>query len=134
MSAQIANKLKFLILTILIAFSFSSCKNNQAKIEYKTVSASDAKNMMTSESNYIILDVRTDKEFEDGHIENAILIPDTEISERAETELTDKNQLILVYCRTGRRSAASSAKLAELGYTNVIDFGGILDWPYEIVK
>lgn len=90
--------------------------------------------MMDKDANVVILDVRTLDEYNEGHIDKAILIPDTEIKDQAETTLTDKSATILVYCRSGRRSALASATLVELGYTNVYDFGGIIDWTYEIVK
>ena len=80
--------------------------------EYKSVSSTEAKELMDTESSYIILDVRTEEEYAEGHIENAVLIPDYEISTRAEQELTDKDQLILVYCRSGRRSKTASVLLA----------------------
>ena len=83
-------------------------------------------------SDYVIIDARTEEEFAAGHIENAILIPEYEIAERAEEELPDKDALILVYCRSGRRSKIASEELVALGYTNVKEFGGIIDWPYEI--
>lgn len=88
---------------------------------------------MDSEEGYIILDVRTDVEFAEGHIPGAILIPDYEIKKRAEEILTDKDQLILVYCRSGRRSKNAASDLADLGYTNVKEFGGIIDWKYGTV-
>lgn len=100
---------------------------------YTSVSAEKAKEYMDNEDNYIILDVRTQEEYDAGYIPGAILIPDYEIAERAEQELSQKDQLILVYCRSGNRSKKASAKLVELGYTNIIEFGGINDWPYEIV-
>lgn len=102
--------------------------------EYEQITAEEAKKLMDSESDYIIIDSRTEEEFAEGHIEGAILIPEYEIAERAENELPDKNQLILVYCRSGRRSKIASSALAELGYTNVKEFGGIIDWPYDIVR
>jgi rhodanese-related sulfurtransferase len=86
---------------------------------------------MDTEKGYIILDVRTEEEYNESHIPDAILIPDYEIMTKAEQVLTDKEQLILVYCRSGRRSKNASQALAELGYTNVKEFGGIIDWPYE---
>lgn len=98
------------------------------------ITAEQAKKMMEEESDYIILDVRTQEEYAQGHIPNAILIPDYEIEEKAETVLKDKNQLILVYCRSGRRSKLASEILVKLGYTNIYEFGGIIDWPYEIVQ
>ena len=89
---------------------------------------------MDTESDYIIIDARTEEEFATGHIEGAILIPEYEIADRAEAELPDKDALILVYCRSGRRSKIASEELVKLGYTDVREFGGIIDWPYEIVK
>jgi len=101
---------------------------------YTIIDQETAKKMMDSETDYIILDVRRFEEYNGGHIPNAILIPNEEIIERAESELLDKDQLILVYCRSGNRSKQASAKLVDLGYTNVYEFGGIITWPYEIVQ
>ena len=95
------------------------------------ITAEEAKKLMDSESSYVILDVRTEQEYAEGHIPGAILIPDYEISEKAESVLTDKDQLILVYCRSGRRSKNAASLLEEMGYTRIREFGGILDWPYE---
>ena len=124
----------------LIIFALSSCSKAEPETteavapSYEQISQSEAKKLMDSESGYIILDVRTDEEFAEGHIPGAVLIPDYEIAERAEAELPDKSQLILVYCRSGNRSKTASEILAELGYTNVKEFGGINTWPYEIEK
>lgn len=103
-------------------------------ITYRSVSSQEAKELMDTEDSYIILDVRTEEEYEQGHIKNAVLIPDYEIESRAEGELPDKDQLIMVYCRSGRRSKNASAMLISLGYTNIIEFGGIIDWEYDIEK
>ena len=89
---------------------------------------------MDSEEGRIILDVRSREEYDQGHIPGAILIPDTEIEAKAADLLPDKDQLILVYCRSGRRSKLAAQSLADLGYTNIREFGGILDWPYEVVQ
>ena len=97
------------------------------------ITAKEAKNIMDTETDYIILDVRTEEEFKEGHIKNALLIPDYEIAEKAETVLTNKEQLILVYCRSGRRSKIAANELATMGYTNIKEFGGIIDWPYDVV-
>ncbi len=105
----------------------------EAENPYEQITQEEAKSLMDSEENYIILDVRTVEEFNETHIDGAILIPDYEIKEKAEETLTDKNQLILVYCRSGRRSKLASAELAEMGYTNVKEFGGIIDWSYGTV-
>ncbi len=101
--------------------------------ENEKITPEAAKALMDTEENYIILDVRTLTEYNDGHIPGAILIPNTELADRASNELPDKDQLILLYCRSGSRSAQAAQTLAELGYTNVKDFGGISSWPYEIV-
>ena len=97
------------------------------------ITAKEAKNIMETETDYIILDVRTEEEFKEGHIKNALLIPDYEIAEKAESVLTNKEQLILVYCRSGRRSKIAANELATMGYTNIKEFGGIIDWPYDVV-
>lgn len=101
---------------------------------YKQITPEEAKAMMDKQEDYILLDVRSQEEYDEGHIEGAIVIPDTEISDRAEAELTDKESTILVYCRSGRRSKLAAQALADLGYTNIYEFGGIIDWPYETVK
>lgn len=96
------------------------------------ITAGEAKEIMDSEEGYIILDVRTQEEYDQGHIPGAIVIPQDKIAEKAEQVLTDKNQLILVYCRSGRSSKLAAEALIELGYTNIKEFGGIIDWPYEV--
>ena len=106
-------------------------ENNREAV-YVNITAEEAKQIMDSEEGYVILDVRTQEEYDQGHIPGAILIPDTEVEVTAEDVLTDKDQLILVYCRSGRRSKLASEILVELGYTNIKEFGGIIDWPYEI--
>lgn len=101
---------------------------------FLNITAEEAKKLMDSEEGCIILDVRTREEYDQGHIPGAILIPDTEIEAKAADLLPDKDQLILVYCRSGRRSKLAAQSLADLGYTNIREFGGILDWPYEVVQ
>lgn len=101
---------------------------------YKQITAEQARAMMDEQEEYILLDVRTQAEFDEGHIEGAIVIPDTEISNLAEDKLTDTDATILVYCRSGRRSKLAAQTLADLGYANIYEFGGIIDWPYETVK
>lgn len=103
-------------------------------VPYEPITAEDAKKLMDPESDYIIVDARTAEEFAEGHIPGAILIPEYEIADRARAELPDKDQLILVYCRSGRRSKIASQALTDLGYTNVKEFGGIIDWPYDVVR
>ena len=131
-------KLKGLIIMLLISlslFGMTACDGENGKAStYEQITAEQAKTIMDTEKDYIIIDARTAEEFAEGHIENAILIPEYEIKDRAEKELPDKDALILVYCRSGRRSKIASEELVKLGYTNVKEFGGIIDWPYEIVK
>lgn len=98
------------------------------------ITAEEAKAIMDSQEDYILLDVREQKEYEAGHIEGAVLIPYGSIGELAENALPDRDRTILVYCRSGRRSAIAAEELAKLGYTDVRDFGGIIDWPYDVVK
>ncbi len=101
---------------------------------YQKITPEQAREMMQGQEAYILLDVRTEEEFAQGHIEGALLLPDYEIAQKAEEELPDKEAVILLYCRSGRRSEAAARKLVELGYTNVYDFGGIIDWPYDTVE
>ena len=107
-------------------------KENDQEAVYVNITAEEAKQIMDSEEGYIILDVRTQEEYDQGHIPGAIVISHEEIEEKAEQVLTDKEQLILVYCRSGRRSKIGAEALVELGYTNIKEFGGIIDWPYEV--
>ena len=95
------------------------------------ITAQEAKAIMDSQTGYVILDVREQEEFDESHIPGAILIPYHQILEKAEAQLTDKDQMILVYCRSGRRSKLAAEDLVKLGYTNILEFGGIIDWPYE---
>ena len=119
---------------LLCVLSMAGCAQQEVNVvnTYQQITAQDAQKLMDTESDYVIIDARTEEEFATGHIENAILIPEYEIAERAENELPDKDVLILVYCRSGRRSKIASEELVKLGYTNVKEFGGIIDWPYEI--
>ena len=103
------------------------------KAEYKKITSDEAKKMMETQKA-IVVDVRTLEEYNEGHIPNAISVPLETIENEAEAKLKNKDDLILVYCRSGRRSREAALKLIEKGYTNVIDFGGIQDWNGEIVK
>ena len=122
-----------MLLISLSLFGMTACSDGGSN-SYDQITPQEAKTIMDTESDYIIIDARTNEEFAEGHIENAILIPEYEIADRADNELPDKDALILVYCRSGRRSKIASEELVKLGYTNVKEFGGIIDWPYEIVK
>ena len=102
-------------------------------VEYKKISAADAKTRMDSGDEIIILDVRTQEEYDAGHIAGAILIPNETIVDKQPELLPDLDAEILIYCRSGNRSAQAANKLIAIGYTNVVDFGGIIDWPYDVV-
>ena len=121
----------FLFLAVVMLTACGQNKENKEAV-YVNITAQEAKQIMDTEEGYIILDVRTQEEYGEGHIPGAIVISHEEIAEKAEEMLTDKDQLILVYCRSGRRSKIAAEALVELGYTNIKEFGGILDWPYEV--
>ena len=123
------------ILSVLLAvFLLAGCAAPAKEINYRQIGMDEAVAMMEEESGYIILDVRTPEEFSDKHIPGAINIPNETIGTEEIPELPDKEQLILVYGRSGNRSKQASEKLAALGYTHVVEFGGINDWPGETIK
>ena len=126
--------MKKLIPILLSALMFTGCSgtSNSQTNTYRSITMEEAVNMMAQETGYIILDVRRPDEFAAGHIPNAINVPNESIGTDEIPELPDKNQLIMVYCRSGRRSKEASEKLVKLGYTNIVEFGGILDWKGEI--
>lgn len=140
-----------LLLVAIFAVCFNGCKKNATEINtdnevqgvetvsfiknadgYYRISAEVAREMMVAESDYVILDVREQWEYNEAHIPGAVLLPVTQIVEKASEMLPDKNQKIFVYCRSGNRSLNASADLAAMGYTNVWEFGGIIDWPYGV--
>ena len=125
-------KLVFLLLAVMMLTACGQDTENDRELTYMNITAEEAKQIMDTEEGYIILDVREQDEYDAGHNPGAILIPYTQIEAQAEDQLTDKDQLILVYCRSGRRSKIAADAIAELGYTNIKEFGGILDWPYEV--
>lgn len=108
--------------------------NKDEENSYKSISMSEAEDMMKNEKDYIILDVRTAEEYKEGHIPNAINVANETIGEDEIAELPDKDQLIMVYCRSGRRSKLAASKLVKLGYTNIVEIGGIIDWKGDIEK
>ena len=122
-----------LLSVFLAAILLAGCSAPKEAASYRQISMDEAITMMEEESGYIILDVRTPEEFADKHIPGAVNIPNESISTEEIPELPDKDQLILVYCRSGNRSKQASKKLAALGYTNVVEFGGINSWPGEVV-
>ena len=132
------------IIIILLACLLAGCTSPEqsivsqapeihAQAEYRKITAEQAKAKMADTDVFILLDVRTEEEFQEQRLAGAILIPDYEISLRAEEELPDKEALILIYCRSGRRSELAALELVSMGYTNVYDLGGIIDWPYETI-
>lgn len=131
------NMLRWLLLLpfVLIFVPISipkKCENR--KNEYRSISAQEAAEMMKTEKNYLILDVRTHSEYEQAHIPNAICIPNETITDQPPEALPDKDQLIMVCCRSGNRSRQAAGKLAQMGYTNIVEFGGIIDWTGETVS
>jgi len=120
------------LLSLLLLAGCAAPVDSEAS--YQQISMDEAIAIMESESDYIILDVRTTEEFADKHIPNAINIPNETIGTEDIPELPDKDQLILVYCRSGNRSKQALDKLVGLGYTNIVEFGGINDWPGETVS
>lgn len=127
--------MKRIIPVILIVSALTSCGGEEVDvITYKQITEAEAREIMETETGYVILDVRRPDEFREGHIKGAINVPNETIGDGEISELPDKGQLILVYCRSGRRSKEAAEKLCKLGYTNVVEFGGILDWTGEIVK
>ena len=104
-----------------------------SKAAYLKISAEEAYEMMASQEG-VVVDVRTREEYDGGHIENAVLVPNESIGSEMPEALPDKEATLLIYCRSGRRSKEAAQKLLSLGYQNVYDFGGVIDWPYELVK
>ncbi len=122
------------VVMILLLLAAAGCAAGADTASYRRVSAQEAKEIMDTEEDYVILDVRTYEEYAQGHIPGAVLLSHDTVADQAEEKFPDKEQLILVYCRSGNRSRVAAQALAELGYTNVIEFGGITDWPYEVEK
>lgn len=137
------NLITVIIILVIIVVIGIFLKNRNSKEDNKNtvkdaniqyVSMNDIEKIMNENENYIILDVRTIEEYNDGHIPNAICIPNETIDENVVNKLPNKEQLILIYCRSGNRSKQATIKLKDLGYLNLIEFGGIIDWPGEIEK
>ena len=124
---------KFITLLLSVLFLAGCALPAGQEVSYRQINMDEAITMMEEESSYIILDVRTPEEFADKHIPGALNIPNETISTEEIPELPNKDQLILVYCRSGNRSKQASEKLVALGYTNIVEFGGINDWPGETV-
>lgn len=124
--------MKYLLFLLCVGAILTGCAAPSQPGTYRRVDQDTAMDLMESEQDYIILDVRTYDEYDEGHIPGAVCIPNQIIDEEPLPELEDMDQLILVYCRSGRRSKDAAEKLAAIGYTNVVEFGGILSWNGEI--
>ena len=125
----------YFVWLLVLALALAGCSAPaEETLSYRQISMEEAMAMMESENGYILLDVRTPEEFAAGHIPGAINIPNEVIGSDPIPELPDLDQLILVYCRSGNRSKQASEKLVALGYGNVVEFGGINDWPGEVVS
>lgn len=123
-----------LILAVVMMLSGCASANSSPSASYTQITQEEAKEMMKKDDGHIIIDVRRQDEYDEGHIPGAVLIPNESITDKQPEELPELDQIILVYCRSGRRSKEASQKLADIGYTNVYEFGGINTWTGEIVK
>ncbi len=124
--------MKKMLVLLLVVATLTGCGKEEEKASYQQIDMDTAIQIMTQEEGYVILDVRTHAEYEEKHIPGAICIPNETIGTEQPKELPDLNQRILVYCRSGNRSKQASQKLADMGYTNILEFGGIIDWPGEV--
>ena len=125
------------LLILAVSLFLAGCmvtKTSETSGSYKTISSKEAQQMIEEHKDALILDVRTAAEYESGHIPNAVNLSNEDIQAGKVDSLKDKSQLIMVYCRSGNRSRQAAQKLAELGYTNVVDFGGIQSWQGDIEK
>ena len=127
-------RLAIVFFVIIVLLSGCAQPSGSTTASYKQITQEEAKEMMTKDDGHIIVDVRRQDEYDEGHIPGAVLIPNESITDKQPDELPDLNQIILVYCRSGRRSKEASQKLADIGYTNVYEFGGINTWTGEIVE
>ncbi|WHH61486.1 rhodanese-like domain-containing protein [Petroclostridium sp. X23] len=137
------NRITVLFMVVIMSASFVACankglntgnKSTQNSNKYQKISPSEAKQRLEEEEGIILLDVRTEEEYQEKHIPQSVLIPLEILEKEMQDKIPDKNTVIFVYCRSGRRSANASEILVSLGYTNIYDLGGIQDWPYDIEK
>ena len=142
MTEGFMNRKSFTAVTLILGFLFSGCAVNgqeagtavmEQTFEYTQISQDKAAEMMAEDDGHVIVDVRREDEYAEGHIPGAILIPNESIVDTPPEELPDFDQIILIYCRSGRRSKEAAQKLADMGYTNVYEFGGIITWNGDIV-
>ena len=131
---MIKRRIISIIAALVFLIALSGCGTEEKGSVYMNINAEKAREMMNELDEFVLLDVRSEEEFSEGHIPGAIIIPHEEISERAESEILEKDIPIFVYCRSGRRSKIAAEELVALGYSEIYEFGGIIDWPYEIEK
>lgn len=127
-------RLAFILIAAVILLTGCSICGTGNSASYHQITQEEAKEMMTKDDGHIIVDVRRQDEYDEGHIPGAVLIPNESITDKQPEQLPDLNQVILIYCRSGRRSKEASQKLADMGYTNIYEFGGINTWNGEIEK
>lgn len=133
MRRENVKKIAILLIAVIMFLSGCTASQSSSNASYTQITQEEAKAMMGKNDGHIIVDVRRQDEFDAGHIPGAILIPNESITDEKPAKLPDLNQIILVYCRSGRRSKEAAQKLADMGYTNVYEFGGIIDWTGETV-
>jgi len=126
-------KIKKILMLLVLSLFLGACSATSPSA-YSKITPQKAKEMLDNDPSILLVDVRTQSEYDEGHIVNAILIPNETIGTVQPTQLSDKNAIILVYCRSGNRSKQAADKLVKMGYQHVYDLGGIASWPYEIVK
>lgn len=131
---KVVNRIGKIMVAVVVSTIFLLGCASSGGAEYRQVDMNEVVEMMENEKDYIILDVRTKKEFEEQHIPDAINVPNETIGKEEISELPDKEQLIMVYCRSGNRSKQASEKLVKIGYSNIVEFGGIKDWSGETVS
>ena len=129
---MIKRRIVSIIAALVFLLAVSGCSVPEEGSDYMNISQKKAKEMMENLEEFVLLDARTEEEFSEGHIPGAIVIPHDEIFERAEAEIPEKDVPVFVYCRSGNRSKTASEALSDLGYSEIYEFGGIIDWPYEI--
>lgn len=130
---MIKRRIISIIAALVFLVAISGCSSPEGSV-YMNISPEKAKEMMENFEEFVLLDARSEEEFSEGHIPGAIVIPHDEISKRAEAEIQKKEIPVFVYCRSGRRSKIAAEELVKLGYSEIYEFGGIIDWPYEIEK
>ena len=131
---MIKRRIISIIAALVFLIAISGCSAEEKGSVYMNINAEKAKEMMENLEEFVLLDARSEEEFFEGHIPGATVIPHDEIEERAESEIPEKDVPVVVYCRSGRRSKIAAEALVSLGYSEVYEFGGIIDWPYEIEK